>query len=211
MARYNKDGKDPLVGCEKCSDLLRSRNQVVLGYGDKDAQILFVGLAPGRNGADVTGVPFTKDPSGVLFQEAMISAGFSNEMNPKAKSPHLNNVYVTNLVKCNPKDENGRNRLPSKNEIENCIEYLYSEIAEVNPDIIVPFGKLATEWLLKQKIGRFGDFHNKLISSNNQFYIPFYHPSYVIRGAYPREKYLHEIRSIINVMEQLSIPLPQSE
>ena len=179
--------------CNKCQKIVYSRSLIVNGYGDPDAKLMFVGMAPGRNGADITGVPFTRDPSGVLFQECMIHAGFSLEHNSKCEHPDLKGVYVTNLVKCNPKDENGNNRTPSIEEIENCAPHFQKELEEIDPTLIVLFGKLVSEYILKQKISKFNTYHNQAIQRNNRIFIPFIHPSYVIRGAYDRKKYIDEI------------------
>ena len=181
--------------CDKCPLLIKSRNTIVLGYGDRDADIIFVGLAPGRNGADVTGIPFTKDPSGILFQEAMIKAGFSLENEPTIEKPRLKNVFVTNIVKCNPKDSKGNNRHPTKDEIQNCLSYFELEKQIIQPKVIVPLGKTTTEYLLETRVDRFLDYHNNPIIRDIITYIPFFHPSYVIRGSYSRKKYLQEIES----------------
>jgi uracil-DNA glycosylase family 4 len=185
-----------LNSCEKCSGLISSRNLIVFGYGDPHAKIMFVGMAPGRNGADITGVPFTKDPSGVLFQESMIHAGFSLEKDPICEDPRLKGVYVTNLVKCNPKDEKGNNRTPSAEEIENCASHFQKELDEVNPEIIVLFGKVVSEYILNLRIKKFNDYHNKPLRRDNRVFIPFIHPSYVIRGAYNRQRYIEEIAGL---------------
>jgi uracil-DNA glycosylase len=179
--------------CDKCQNLKKSRAIVVVGYGDPHAQIMFVGMAPGRNGADRTGIPFTRDPSGILFQECLIAAGFSLEQNPRNELPRLKNVYVTNLVKCNPKQENGCNRTPSLEEIKNCAPFFEQEIISVNPDVIVLFGKVVSEYVLKHKIARFTDCHNIPQQINGRKFLPFIHPSFVIRGAYDRQKYIREI------------------
>jgi len=182
--------------CKLCPDLILSRSRVVQGYGDPHAQIMFLGMAPGRNGADITGVPFTKDPSGVLFQESLIYAGFSDEINPHCEHPHLKNVYVTNLVKCNPKDAAGNNRTPSLEEIKNCSIHYEKELNDINPKVIVLFGKVVTEYVLKKKISKFADFHNKPSIKDNRTFLPFIHPSYVIRGAYNRQKYIDEMAEL---------------
>jgi len=179
--------------CEKCPDLKKSRAKIVWGYGDSDAQIMFVGMAPGRNGADRTGIPFTRDPSGILFQECLIAAGFSFERNPRNECPRLKNVYVTNLVKCNPKDADGRNRTPSYEEIRNCASIFEEEIIEINPKIIVLFGKVVAEYVLQQKISKFTAIHNIPIPFKNRVFLPFIHPSFVIRGAYNRRQYINEM------------------
>jgi uracil-DNA glycosylase family 4 len=182
--------------CKKCLQLCLSRSQVVEGYGDPHAKLMFIGMAPGRNGADITGVPFTKDPSGVLFQECLIHAGFSLENNPHNTHPRLKNVYVTNLVKCNPKNAEGNNRTPSLDEIKNCASYYEQELADINPEVIVLFGKVVTEQILKKKISKFNVIHNKSIVYENRTFIPFIHPSYVIRGAYNRKKYIDEMAGL---------------
>lgn len=182
--------------CDKCKDLVASRSKIVAGYGNLDAKIFFVGLAPGRNGADVTGVPFTKDPSGVLLQESLIKSGFSVESDPKNEFPKLLDVYITNIVKCNPKDDKGNNRSPSDEEIKNCIPYLKREITNINPTIVVLFGKIVTQYILDIRIKKFLDFHNSLIKLENRQYIPFIHPSYVIRGAYNRNQFIEEINQL---------------
>jgi uracil-DNA glycosylase family 4 len=179
--------------CELCEKLIRTRNCIVLGYGDPKAEIMFVGMAPGRNGADRTGIPFTRDPSGILFQEGLIKAGFSLEINPRNEHPRLKNVYVTNLVKCNPKDDDGRNRTPSLEEISNCGSYFEQELIDINPKVIVLFGKVVTEYILKQKIYKFIDIHNKPQQIENRMFLPFIHPSFVIRGAYNRQQYINEM------------------
>lgn len=192
LSFFNKS----INSCEKCSCLVSSRNLIVFGYGDPNAKIMFVGMAPGRNGADITGVPFTRDPSGVLFQDCMIHAGFSLEKNPKCEYPRLDDVYVTNLVKCNPKDEKGNNRTPSAEEIENCAPHFQKEIDEINPKIVVLFGKVVSEYILKQRISKFNACHNKPIHKDNRVFVPFIHPSYVIRGAYNRQKYIDEMAGL---------------
>ena len=183
-----------ITNCNKCKNLVKSRNKVVPGYGFADASIFFVGLAPGRLGADSTGIPFTQDSSGNLFQRALSSSGIS--MEPNNLIHNELRAYVTNLVKCNPKDDKGNNRYPSKSEIDNCGDFLKCEMNLINFDVIVPLGKLATEAILNQKCSKFTLMHNKLIKIEELCCIPFIHPSYVIRGAYPQKRYLEDFRAL---------------
>jgi uracil-DNA glycosylase family 4 len=162
---------------------------------------MFVGMAPGRNGADITGVPFTKDPSGVLFQECLIHAGFSLETNPRNDHPRLKNVYVTNLVKCNPKDADGNNRTPSSEEIKNCASHYEQELVDINPEVVVLLGKVVTEHILTKKIPKFNIFHSIPIKTENRIIVPFIHPSYVIRGAYNRQKYIDEFSELKSLLK----------
>lgn len=182
--------------CNKCEQLVKTRSKSVPGYGFKDPDIFFVGLAPGRLGADNTGIPFTKDSSGKLFQLALSSSGISMEPNGLVQNEDIIKAYVTNLVKCNPKDSKGNNRYPSQMEIDNCKYYLNMEMNSIHFDVIVPLGKLATENILNQKCSKFSSIHNKPIKLNEFYCIPFIHPSYVARGAYPKDKYIDDFRSL---------------
>lgn len=185
-----------ITNCNKCRNLVLSRSRVVDGYGDFNASIMLVGLAPGRKGADQTGIPFTRDRSGLLLQEALIASGFSLERDPSNETPNLKEVYVTNIVKCNPRDDGGRNRNPSKDEVTNCEEHLKKEIEMINPSAIVLLGKICAETMLNQKIMRLNEVHNTEIIFNNRVYVPFLHPSYSIRGMYPRDRYIEEFKTL---------------
>jgi DNA polymerase len=174
--------------------MVKSRNRPVPGAGSPDAKVIMVGLAPGKDGADLTGIPFTRDPSGELISELIASVGLSREQD----------VYITNLVKCNPKDEKGRNRPPSKNEITNCSAYLRCEITCVKPRIVVAFGKDASEFLLETKISKMGKIHGKMESKNGLLVFPFMHPAYVIRGAYDRKKYIADFKIFGEALRKLT-------
>lgn len=193
-----KSVNNGVLACSKCKTLVISRNTSVPGYGYPDADVLFIGLAPGRYGADMTGKPFTKDASGKIFQTALSLAEITMEPNGIDQREELLKAYVTNLVKCNPKDEKGNNRYPTISEIENCLEYLQRELELINAPVVVPLGKLSTEYVTGQKCGKFSSLHNIPIRMENYWCIPFIHPSYVARGAYPRESYFGDFRSLSN-------------
>ena len=126
-----------------------NRRCIVHGYGATDAGVLFVGEAPGYKGADLTGVPFTRDRSGVRFQQMLIALGLSGETDPRVERPRLA-CFVTNVVRCNPP----ANRAPSREEIANCVPYLWEELALVQPEIVVPVGGVAAQELFKYLLGR---------------------------------------------------------
>ena len=196
MQRTIRDIRNLVNRCVKCEELVKTRNKAVPGYGFLNADIFFVGLAPGRLGADTTGIPFIRDSSGKLFQLALSSSGINMEPNGLVQNDDVIKAYVTNLVKCNPKDSNGNNRYPSQTEIENCKYYLNVEMNSIHFDVIVPLGRLATENILNQKCDKFSLIHNKPIKLNEFYCIPFIHPSYVARGAYQKDKYIDDFRSL---------------
>src|SRR3984893_7565423 len=104
-----------MLDCTRYTALLRWRSQVVPGDGASPAAVAFVGLAPGRFGGDRTGIPFSGDRSGDLLREMIRRSG-------------LRRTFITNLVRCNPRDRYGRNRDPSAGEIANCRDHLETEL-----------------------------------------------------------------------------------
>jgi uracil-DNA glycosylase len=132
--------------CQRCPALVENRRRIVHGYGDPHADFLFIGEAPGRKGADLTGVPFTRDRSGIRLQRLLIPLGLSEESNPRCESPRLSNCYVTNLIRCNPPG----NRNPKPAEIQNCQPYLEEEIRRIQPRVVIPIGNFATRWIFQK-------------------------------------------------------------
>lgn len=166
--------------CELCENLVKTRNQSVMGYGDFNADIFIIGEAPGRLGADITGVPFTKDRSGMLLQKMLCNLGL-NRSEPECTHPKLSGVYITNIVRCNPQDGSGTNRSPTKMEINNCVNYIEKELDIIKPRLVISLGLPASKIILGSKFsGRnFGKIHK-----NKQFLVlPLWHPAFVIRGG----------------------------
>lgn len=100
-----------------------------MSSGSLTAKVLFVGEAPGRLGADSTGIPFHGDKAGDNFEYLLDFVGISRE-----------DIFVTNAVLCNPKDESGNNATPNANEIANCAGFLQEQIELINPSIVVTLG-----------------------------------------------------------------------
>lgn len=182
-----------ILNCRRCGGMIAAESKPICGVGNTQAKIIIVGLAPGKDGASLTGIPFTRDPSGELFSQMLSAAGLSRSQD----------VFITNLVKCNPKDGQGRNRTPSKDEISNCFPYLKHEMERINPRIIVTLGRLPTEFLLGLRIKNMVRFHGKPFTKNRILFFPFIHPAYVIRGAYDKHKYLEEFKTLGNILRDL--------
>ncbi|MBI2581597.1 uracil-DNA glycosylase, partial [Candidatus Woesearchaeota archaeon] len=112
--------------CSKCPALCQSRSQVVFGSGNPQAEVLFIGEAPGAN-EDKQGIPFC-GMSGQVLNELLSSVGLSRE-----------DIFITNTILCRP--ENNRN--PAKDEVENCRERLDKLIGIMQPKVIVTIGNFA--------------------------------------------------------------------
>lgn len=106
--------------------------------GNWSAQILFVAEAPGRLGAEVTGIPLFGDRTGDRFEDIL-----------KRMKLRRSDVFITNAVLCNPRDEAGNNDSPGRSEINNCHSFLERTIEYVNPNVVVALGRVALDALSK--------------------------------------------------------------
>ncbi|MFC7215490.1 uracil-DNA glycosylase family protein [Saliphagus sp. GCM10025334] len=124
-----------VTGCTRCGDLVESRSQIVNGAGPEDADLLFVGEGPGAT-EDREGEPFV-GRSGSVLDDHLRDVGL-----------HREDVRITNCVRCRPPE----NRDPTKAELANCRGYLETEIARLDPEVIVTLGKVPSEHLLDRSV-----------------------------------------------------------
>lgn len=151
--------KNEVLNCRKC-DLAQTRLNVVFGEGNIDADIMFVGEAPGKD-EDEQGRPFV-GAAGKLLTEMIESIGFRRE-----------DVFIGNILKCRPP----QNRNPSAKEIEKCSPYLFAQISLILPKIICPLGNFALRTLLEDNNLTIGNCHGKVWKKNEIFFLPMYHPA----------------------------------
>ena len=116
--------------CRRCPRM--EAHTAVLGplNGRLEARVTFVGEAPGRFGSAATRVPFHGDRSGGNFEKLLPYAGLQRE-----------DVFITNAVLCNPKDEQGRNDRPTSKEVHNCSDYLREILDIIQPLYVVALGQ----------------------------------------------------------------------
>ncbi|MGD0643589.1 MAG: uracil-DNA glycosylase [Candidatus Bathyarchaeia archaeon] len=157
----------------------------VIGTGSPDPIVFFLGESPGRLGADQTGIPFTKDRSGKLLRKMIEEIGLRDE-----------EVYISNVLKCNPRNEQGRNRRPSIKELTNCREYLLAELRIIRPKVTVPLGELAAREFLGEKVCM-SKINGKMFS-HVEFgaVFPLFHPGYIIRGNYSVLRYRQDFECL---------------
>jgi uracil-DNA glycosylase family 4 len=122
-------------GCTQCSALVESRSRIVDGTGPADADLLFVGEAPGAN-EDEQGEPFV-GRSGDVLDDGLRDVGLDRA-----------DVRITNCVRCRPPE----NRDPTTAELGNCRGYLEAEIAAIDPELVVTLGKVPAEHLLERSV-----------------------------------------------------------
>jgi DNA polymerase len=156
-------------GCTLC-DLHKSRTQTVFGVGNRDADWLFIGEAPGAE-EDRQGEPFV-GRAGQLLNNVLKAIGLSRER-----------VYIANILKCRPPG----NRDPRPEESQACRPYLRRQIELLNPKVIIALGRIAAQNLLQTETpiskmrGREYSYENSGIPV-----VVTYHPAYLLRS--PREK-----------------------
>ena len=163
-------------GCTRCPELASNRNCIVHGYGAADARVFFIGEAPGYKGGDVSGVPFTRDRSGVRLQRMLIELGLSEEAEPRLERPRLL-CFITNVVRCNPP----ANRTPTHAEVANCLPYLWQELALIQPRIVVPVGNVAARVIFPHLLGQpappITQAHAQVYAGDGRWVVPMRHPA----------------------------------
>ena len=168
-------------GCERCPDLVASRNRIVDGTGPADADIVFVGEAPGAN-EDEEGEPFV-GRSGDVLDDALRDAGLARE-----------DVRITNCVRCRPPD----NRDPHTAELENCRGYLERELDLLDPELIVTLGKVPGEHLLGRDVAvtaEAGDIDAVEIAGTERRVMLCAHPAATLYDPSQREPFRETIRA----------------
>ena len=184
--------------CVKCPHLASSRKQVVFGVGNIDAQLMFVGEAPGAD-EDEQGEPFV-GRAGQLLTKIIQATGLSRA-----------DVYIANILKCRPDTpgESSGNRKPTPEEMATCIPYLHEQIDLIRPKVIVALGATAVEGLLGKTLGI-----TKLRGTWKTYrgtpLMPTYHPSYLLRNQSLSEK-RRVWEDMLAVMEKLEMPVSEKQ
>jgi len=160
--------RDEVLKCRKCS-LWKTRKNPVFGEGNINAEIMFVGEAPGFN-EDKTGVPFC-GKAGKVLDELLCSVNIKRE-----------EVFISNILKCRPPN----NRNPKDEEVNACSQFLDKQIDIIKPKTICCLGNFAAEHImkkfgLKDKIKGISRIHGQVFLHNSIFgklrIIPLYHPA----------------------------------
>jgi len=183
-----------IIACRKCPRLVKWREEVarvkrkayinnkywgkpVPGFGDPQARVLVVGLAPGAHGSNRTGRNFTGDASGGFLFPALHKAGFANQATAESRSDGLilKDMYITASARCAPPDNK-----PSPDELNRCQPYLERELEILKPKVIVCLGRIAFDRILKIYSVRNSDWkfaHGASYQIDDVCVVCSYHPS----------------------------------
>ncbi len=190
--------RERALTCVKCPHLASSRKNVVFGVGSIDAQLMFIGEAPGAD-EDEQGEPFV-GKAGQLLTKIIQATGLQRA-----------DVYIGNILKCRPDTpgQSAGNRKPTADEMATCIPYLHEQIDLIRPRVIVALGATAVEGLLGKTIGI-----TKLRGTWKTYrgipLMPTYHPAYLLRNQAMSEK-RKVWEDMLEVMEKLQMPISSKQ
>lgn len=171
--------------CTKC-ELCKNRTNVVFGTGDPDADLMFVGEAPGYY-EDEQGEPFV-GKAGQLLTKIIESIGMKR-----------GDVYIANILKCRPPD----NRNPNANEIVMCSPHLIRQIEIIRPKIICALGTFAAQTLLDTK-ETIGKLRGKFFEYQSTKFLATYHPAYLLRNPGDKKKVWTDIKKVRDFLQECS-------
>ena len=165
--RAMSDLKKICKNCTMC-DLAKTRDKVVFGSGNPKADIVLIGEAPGAE-EDASGLPFV-GRAGKFLTQIMEKAGLDRKKD----------LFIINTVKCRPPE----NRVPTDLEKNYCEDYLMSQLAIINPKVIILCGATACETFFDKtfwKKNRISNLRGDFFENQGIQFVPVFHPSYLLR------------------------------
>ena len=171
-----------IINCNKCK-LYKTRQNIVFGTGNKNAEIMFIGEGPGAD-EDAQGEPFV-GRAGKLMNMAFGIVGIKRE-----------EVYIANVVKCRPP----ANRNPEDDESYSCMDYLRNQVMLIKPEIIVLLGSVALKNILGEEYG-ITKSRGKWIIKKNIKYMPTFHPAAILRDESKKIYFWNDLKL---VMEEIN-------
>jgi len=182
--RYEQLSKE-IIQCTQC-DLYKTRTHAVVGEGSLEADLFFIGEAPGLN-EDKQGKPFV-GRAGVILDELLASINLNRD-----------DIYITNILKCRPPN----NRNPKQNEIQTCTPYLERQLDLINPEVIIPMGSFSTEYIFHKfdiPFTKISKLHGKVVTKNTLYetihILPLYHPAVATYNPNKKMVLLEDIKQV---------------
>ena len=172
-----------VANCTKCT-LCQTRTQTVFGTGNKAADWMVIGEAPGQN-EDEQGKPFV-GKAGALLTEMLRAIGLERE-----------EVFITNILKCRPPG----NRDPKPEEAESCSGYLRRQRALIKPKIILAVGRISAQTLLKTD-APIGKLRGKVHELDGIPLVVVYHPAYLLRSLLEKRKAWQDLQLAVRTVNE---------
>ena len=175
--------REDIGECVRCKLCTLGRKQIVFGVGNPNADLMFVGEAPGRD-EDIQGIPFV-GRAGQKLTQIIEAIGMKRE-----------DVYIANVIKCRPPE----NRNPEPDEVEQCEPFLFRQIDTIKPKVIVALGTFAAKSLLKStdSISRL---RGRVYDYRGAKLVPTFHPAFLLRNPSCRREVwedMKKVRALLN-------------
>src|SRR5918992_3408778 len=175
--------REDIGECVRCKLCSLGRKQIVFGVGNPNADLMFVGEAPGRD-EDIQGIPFV-GRAGQKLTQIIEAIGLKRE-----------DVYIANVIKCRPPE----NRNPEPDEVEQCEPFLFRQIDTIKPKVIVALGTFAAKSLLKttDSISRL---RGRVYDYRGAKLVPTFHPAFLLRNPSCRREVwedMKKVRALLN-------------
>lgn len=181
-----EDLKSKCEACSACS-LSKTRTNCVFGTGNENADVLFVGEAPGEK-EDLSGIPFV-GAAGKLLDKYLYAVDIERER-----------VYIANILKCRPPN----NRDPLTEEEEACLPYLREQVRLMQPKIIICLGRISAMKLIKPDF-KITKEHGQWFKKGSYLMTAVYHPAALLRDPRKKEDMLRDMQNIKAKLDELSL------
>lgn len=169
--------------CSRCKLHTLGRKQVVFGVGNPEADLMFVGEAPGAD-EDEQGIPFV-GRAGQLLTKIIEAIGLRRS-----------DVYIANVIKCRPPG----NRNPEPDEVETCEPFLFSQIDVIKPRVIVALGKFAAQALLRTD-APISRLRGRVYEYRGAKLIPTFHPAYLLRNPSSKREVWEDMKVVRELLK----------
>src|SRR5437763_518373 len=169
--------------CARCKLHTLGRTQIVFGVGNPDADLMFVGEAPGGD-EDIQGIPFV-GRAGQLLTKIIEAIGLKRE-----------GVYIANVIKCRPPG----NRNPEQDEVETCEPFLFQQIDIIKPKVIVALGTFAARTLMRT-LDPISRLRGRVYDYRGAKLIPTFHPAYLLRNPSSKREVWEDMKVVRRLLQ----------
>jgi DNA polymerase len=189
--RFSRSPEDALVAireeigdCARCKLHGLGRRQIVFGVGHPNADLMFVGEAPGAD-EDLQGIPFV-GRAGQLLTKIIEAIGLTRDQ-----------VYIANVIKCRPPE----NRNPDPDEVETCEPFLFQQIDSIQPKVIVALGTFAAKALLKTQ-DSISRLRGRVYDYRGAKLIPTFHPAFLLRSPERKRDVWDDMKKVRALLQE---------
>jgi uracil-DNA glycosylase family 4 len=187
---FSKNAAEALAGvrsdlgdCTRCKLHTMGRTQIVFGVGNPEADLMFVGEAPGAD-EDIQGIPFV-GRAGQLLTKIIEAIGLTRE-----------DVYIANVIKCRPPG----NRNPEPDEVETCEPFLFRQIDIIKPQVIVALGKFGAQTLLRT-LDPISRLRGRVYQYRGAKLVATFHPAYLLRNPASKREVWEDMKIVRDLLK----------